>query len=78
MGTGEDAVQTERRRIAELIHDGPVQELTAAQMLIETAVTQSLAARDDAMLQRGLEMLRAAVLSCRTLMRDLAGDEPDA
>ncbi len=72
----EAAASTAARAAAERLHDGPVQELTVAQLLIETAATQNGHA-DGALLGRGVETLREALASTRTLMGELLGDPAD-
>jgi signal transduction histidine kinase len=57
---------------AHRLHDGPVQELTAAQLLMESALPADHEDADG--LVRGLEALRAAILSTRQLMAELSGD----
>jgi signal transduction histidine kinase len=78
-GSGELAnkqVQAERRRIAALLHDGPIQELTAAHLLLNSAIAGRPDTANDPVLQQGLRSLEAAVESCRALMQDLV-DEDD-
>jgi signal transduction histidine kinase len=72
------AEQEERRRLAELLHDGPVQHLSAiAQMLDATLATlrDGDAARTDELLERALELSREATRELRSLSEDL---EPKA
>jgi signal transduction histidine kinase len=65
-------VAADRQELAGRLHDGPVQELTAAQLLLDSAlwgVDLPAGARDP--LEQGLGALRAAIAGCRTLMADL-------
>lgn len=64
------AVEWERARMARILHDGPVQELTAALLFLDGA-TQSGTAPNPALLQRGMETLQEAIRSCRRLMDQL-------
>lgn len=72
----EAAASAAARTAAEHLHDGPVQELTVAQLLIETAVTQD-GRSDGALLGRGVEAMREALASTRRLMGELLGDTAD-
>lgn len=69
------AVAAERRDIAGRLHDGPIQQLTAAQLFFDTALMQMADDARHPLLVRGHESLRDAIASCRALMRELAGDE---
>jgi signal transduction histidine kinase len=72
------AEQDERRRLAELIHDGPVQHLAAVSQMLDAALG-GLAADDGqgarAIVQRALELTREASSDLRELVTGL---EPDA
>jgi signal transduction histidine kinase len=72
------AVAAARDHAAHRLHDGPVQELTAAQLVVESAASLSAADADALRIHRGVELLRGAILSCRQLMADLAGGRPGA
>jgi signal transduction histidine kinase len=68
-----------RQHFATRLHDGPVQELTAAQLFLDTAIMELreqgvVDLGDDSPLQRGAEALRAAIASTRALMREVAGE----
>ena len=68
------AEQEERRRVAELIHDGPVQQLSAiAQMLDAGLADLSSGDTDHAaeVFARGLELARDAARDLRALCDDL-------
>lgn len=56
--------------MARILHDGPVQELTAALLFLDGA-TQSGHMADPALLRRGMETLQEAIRSCRRLMDEL-------
>ncbi len=68
------AEQEERRRLAELLHDGPVQHLSAIAQMLDTAVA---AIRDgqtdgaDEPLARALELARTTSRELRALCDDL-------
>jgi signal transduction histidine kinase len=72
------AEQDERRRLAELIHDGPVQHLAAIAQMLDAAI-QAAAAHDDEavgrILGRAAEVAREANVDLRELV---AGIEPAA
>lgn len=60
----------DRGYLANLLHDGPVQDLTAAQLMLDSAL---LAGEPDPTgLERVLSAVQGAVRSLRGLMRDLA------
>jgi len=66
--------QEERRRLAELLHDGPVQHLSAvAQMMDATllALRDGDGERADEILSRGLELARDTARDLRALCDDL-------
>jgi signal transduction histidine kinase len=61
-----------RERLAHQLHDGPIQELTAAQLFLD-GLAMRMESEDVAPdlregLQRGLDALRLATLACRDLM----------
>lgn len=65
-----EALEWERARMARVLHDGPVQELTAALLFLDGA-TQGGTGPDPALLRRGMETLQKAIRSCRRLMDQL-------
>jgi len=68
------AEQEERRRLAELLHDGPVQQLSALSQMIDAAVATVRAgetARADEILERALELSRGATQDLRALCDEL-------
>lgn len=69
------AVAAERRRAAAALHDGPVQELTAALLFLDGA-TLGAGAIDGDLVRRGSDALRSAVMSCRAMMDDLSRPLP--
>jgi signal transduction histidine kinase len=72
------AEQEERRRLAELLHDGPVQHLSAIAQTVDAALATLRAGeveRSDEILTRGLELARNASRELRALCEDL---EPKA
>jgi len=72
------AEQEERRRLAELLHDGPVQHLAAITQIVDAALATLRSGegeRADEMLTRGLVLARDASRELRTLCDDL---EPTA
>ena len=68
------AEQEERRRLAELIHDGPVQHLSAITQMVEAAL-ESVRSGDTPQaaetLARGLALAREAAQDLRALCEDL-------
>jgi two-component system NarL family sensor kinase len=68
------AEQEERRRLAELIHDGPVQHLSAIAQMVDAAL-ESVRAGDPTraaeILARGLALSREAAQDLRSLCEDL-------
>ncbi len=72
------AEQDERRRLAELIHDGPVQHLAAIAQMLDAAVATSTGEGRDttrAIVERALVLTREASADLRELVTGL---EPDA
>jgi signal transduction histidine kinase len=72
------AEQDERRRLAELIHDGPVQHLAAVAQMLDAAVTTAAAGdgeRTAQIVSRALVLTREASADLRELVTGL---EPDA
>lgn len=68
------AEQEERRRLAELIHDGPVQQLAAVTQMVDAALEAIRAGepgRADEILTRGLSLARDAAQDLRSLSEDL-------
>ena len=72
------AEQEERRRLGELLHDGPVQHLSAIAQIVDAARVASRSGereRTEEILSRGLELARGAARELRALCEDL---EPKA
>ena len=72
------AEQEERRRLGELLHDGPVQHLSAIAQIVDAALATLRSGereRTDELLTRGLELARDASRELRALCDDL---EPQA
>jgi signal transduction histidine kinase len=72
------AEQEERRRLAELLHDGPVQHLSAITQTLDAALAtlrEGDAPRAEELLARALELSRTAARELRGLSEDL---EPKA
>jgi signal transduction histidine kinase len=72
------AEQEERRRLAELLHDGPVQHLAAIAQIADAALAALRSGeleRSDEILTRGVELARNASRELRALCEDL---EPKA
>jgi two-component system NarL family sensor kinase len=72
------AEQEERRRLAELLHDGPVQHLSAIAQTLDAGLAtlrDGEAERADEILARALELSRNAARELRSLCEDL---EPKA
>ena len=68
------AEQEERRRLAELIHDGPIQHLAAITQMVDAAldsVRTGDPARAAEILARGLSLAREAAQDLRSLCDDL-------
>jgi len=71
------AEREERRRLAELLHDGPVQHLSAIAQMLDAGLSslgEGDRARAEEVLERGLELAREASRELRALCEDL---EPD-
>lgn len=70
-----DEAERVRRRVAHRLHDGPIQELTAAQLFLDGVALRMDAQQIDTVLrdslERGLEALRNATVACRWLMDSL-------
>jgi len=72
------AEQEERRRLAELLHDGPVQHLSAIAQIVDAALAalrNGERERAEEILSRALELSRGTARELRTLCEDL---EPKA
>jgi two-component system NarL family sensor kinase len=68
------AEQEERRRLAELLHDGPVQHLSAISQLLDAALATARdgdAERASELVARGLELARTTSQELRALCDDL-------
>jgi len=68
------AEQEERRRLAELLHDGVVQQLSAIAQMMDAALAtlrEGQAERVDEILSRGLALARDATRDLRALCDDL-------
>ena len=68
------AEQEERRRLAELLHDGPVQHLSAIAQILDAAQASLRAGETDRaeeIVARGLELARGASRELRALCDDL-------
>jgi two-component system NarL family sensor kinase len=68
------AEQEERRRLAELLHDGPVQHLAAIAQIVDAALAafrDHERDRGDELLVRGLDLARNASRELRSLCDDL-------
>src|SRR4029078_6196090 len=64
----------ERRRVAELIHDGPVQQLSAISQMLDAGLADlesGESERRKEVLGRGLELTRDAARDLRQLCDDL-------
>lgn len=71
------AEQEERRRLAELLHDGPVQHLSAIAQMLDAGLStlrEDDSARAGEVVERALELAREAARELRALCDDL---EPD-
>jgi two-component system NarL family sensor kinase len=68
------AEQEERRRVAELLHDGPVQQLSAISQMLDAGLSDLAsgdAERATEVFTRGLELARTAAHDLRALCDDL-------
>jgi two-component system, NarL family, sensor kinase len=68
------AEQEERRRLAELLHDGPVQQLSALAQMVDAAlatVREGEAGRAGEILERALSIARGATQDLRALCDEL-------
>ena len=68
------AEQEERRRVAELLHDGPVQQLSAISQMLDTGLadlSDGDTERAAEVFARGLELARDAARDLRALCDDL-------
>jgi two-component system NarL family sensor kinase len=68
------AEQEERRRVAELLHDGPIQQLSAISQMIDAGLSELSGGdtqRATEVLARGLELARDAARDLRQLCDDL-------
>jgi two-component system, NarL family, sensor kinase len=68
------AEQEERRRLAELLHDGPMQQLSAIAQMLDAGLADLASGETEHaadVLSRGLELARDAVRDLRALCDDL-------
>jgi two-component system NarL family sensor kinase len=68
------AEQEERRRVAELLHDGPIQQLSAISQMLDAGINEldgGNAERAREVLSRGLDLSRDAARDLRQLCDDL-------
>ena len=68
------AEQEERRRLAELLHDGPIQQLSAIAQMLDAGLAELTAGNSERageVMSRGLEMARDAARDLRGLCDDL-------
>ena len=68
------AEQEERRRLAELLHDGPVQQLSALTQMVDAAletVREGDGSRADEILERAVSLARSATQDLRALCDEL-------
>jgi two-component system NarL family sensor kinase len=68
------AEQEERRRLAELLHDGPLQQMSALTQMVDAALEafrEGESSRGDEILTRGLELMRGAAQDLRELCDEL-------
>lgn len=68
------AEQEERRRLAELLHDGPIQQLSAIAQMLDAGLADLNSGdteRASDVMSRGLELARDAVRDMRALVDDL-------
>jgi signal transduction histidine kinase len=68
------AVDADRQQVAARLHDGPVQHLTAAQLLLDSAMWSGEDIPDAARapIEQGLAALLQGIGGCREIMRELA------
>lgn len=72
--SGFDEAERVRRRLAHRLHDGPIQELTAAQLFLDGAIMRLDDGRPEDLgdaLDKGVQALRRATAACRSLMEQL-------
>lgn len=68
------AEQEERRRVAELLHDGPIQQLSAIAQMLDAGLADLAGDETERAIEvfaRGLELARDAARDLRTLCDDL-------
>jgi two-component system NarL family sensor kinase len=68
------AEQEERRRVAELLHDGPIQQLSAIAQMLDAGLAELASGNNERaseVLERGLELARDASRDLRDLCDDL-------
>ena len=68
------AEQEERRRVAELLHDGPIQQLSAISQMLDTGLADLESGEKERAVEvfsRGLELARDAARDLRALCDDL-------
>ena len=68
------AEQEERRRVAELLHDGPIQQLSAISQMLDAGLADLESGEQERaveMFSRGLELARDAARDLRALCDDL-------
>src|SRR6478735_10665737 len=68
------AEQEERRRVAELLHDGPIQQLSAISQMLDAGLSEldgGDGERAREVFTRGLELAREAARDLRQLCDDL-------
>jgi two-component system NarL family sensor kinase len=68
------AEQEERRRVAELLHDGPIQQLSAISQMLDAGLAELQSGDQERAVEvfaRGLELARDAARDLRTLCDDL-------
>jgi two-component system sensor histidine kinase UhpB len=73
------AEQEERRRLAELLHDGPVQHLSAIAQMLDAGLSSLRSGEPEQaseILERGLELAREASRDLRALCDDLGPEIP--
>ncbi len=68
------AEQEERRRVAELLHDGPIQQLSAISQMLDAGLAELQGGDEERAVEvfsRGLELARDAARDLRALCDDL-------